>query len=307
VKDIIKNQDQARTVARTVQEHGDTTPEVDYTRLFRLDGRRAAVIGAGSGIGRESALGLAAHGAEVICVDRDIAAAEATAARGGNLTAYRLDILDSAAVDQAATDLGDLDVLVFTAATNVRKRLLDYSGAEFDRVVSLNLRASFDLVRAFGPGMAARGRGSIIGFSSIRAVAVEPGQGVYAATKAGLVQLLRTAAAELGLSGVRVNAIAPGIVDTPLTAQIHAVPEWAEAYAAKSALGRWSRPDELVGAVVYLASDASSFVTGSQLFVDGGWTAIDGRYTPPHMAPRLGLRGDDVSGSQHLVGAVPQA
>jgi NAD(P)-dependent dehydrogenase (short-subunit alcohol dehydrogenase family) len=277
VKDI--SQDQGHS--SPIRTDDDTTPQVDYTRLFRLDGRRAAVIGAGSGIGRESALGLAAHGAEVICVDRDLTAAEATASRGGNLTAYRLDILDSAAVDRAATDLGDLDVLVFTAATNVRKRLLDYTGAEFDRVVSLNLRASFDLVRAFGPGMAARGRGSIIGFSSIRAVAVEPGQGVYSATKAGLVQLLRTAAAELGPSGVRVNAIAPGIVDTPLTAQIQAVPEWAEAYAAKSALGRWSRPDELVGAVVYLASDASTFVTGSQLFVDGGWTAIDGRYTPP--------------------------
>lgn len=259
----------------------ETVQEVDYTMLFRLDGRRAVVIGAGSGIGRESALGLAAHGAEVICVDRDLAAAQATAARGRNLTAYGLDILDGAAIDQAVIDLGDLDVLVFTAATNVRKRLLDYSGVEFDRVVSLNLRASFDLVRAFGPGMVARGRGSIIGFSSIRAVAVEPGQGVYAATKAGLVQLLRTAAAELGPSGVRVNSIAPGIVDTPLTAQIQAIPEWAEAYASKSALGRWSRPDELVGAVVYLASDASSFVTGSQLFVDGGWTAIDGRYTPP--------------------------
>jgi NAD(P)-dependent dehydrogenase (short-subunit alcohol dehydrogenase family) len=264
-----------------VMDEHESTPEVDYSSLFRLDGRRAAVIGAGSGIGAQSALGLAAHGAEVICVDRDLAAAEATAARGDDLTAYRLDILDSAAIDKAASELGDLDVLVFTAATNVRKRLLDYSSADFDRVVSLNLRASFDLVRAFGPGMVARGRGSIIGFSSIRAVAVEPGQGVYAATKAGLVQLLRTAAAELGPSGVRVNAIAPGIVDTPLTSQIQAVPAWAEAYASKSALGRWSRPDELVGAVVYLASDASSFVTGSQLFVDGGWTAIDGRYTPP--------------------------
>lgn len=262
-------------------DHNATMPEVDYAKLFRLDGRRAAVIGAGSGIGRESALGLAAHGADVICVDRDLAAAQATAARGRNLTAYGLDILDGAALDKAVNDLGDLDVLVFTAATNVRKRLLDYSSVEFDRVVSLNLHASFDLLRAFGPGMVARGRGSIIGFSSIRAVAVEPGQGVYSATKAGLVQLLRTAAAELGPSGVRVNAIAPGIVDTPLTAQIQAVPEWAEAYASKSALGRWSRPDELVGAVVYLASDASTFVTGSQLFVDGGWTAIDGRYTPP--------------------------
>jgi NAD(P)-dependent dehydrogenase (short-subunit alcohol dehydrogenase family) len=258
--------------------HG--VPET-YADLFRLDGRRAVVVGAGSGIGRESALALAAHGAEVVCADRDLDAAEQTAGTGDSLSAYRLDVLDSEAVGRAAEELGAVDVLVFTAATNVRKRLLDYTGEEFDRVVSLNLRAAFDLVRSFGAGMAQRGRGSIIGFSSIRAVAVEPGQGVYAATKAGLVQLLRTAAAELGPSGVRLNAIAPGVVDTPLTAQIRAVPEWSQAYADKSALGRWSRADELVGAVVYLASDASSFVTGSQLFVDGGWTAIDGRFTPP--------------------------
>lgn len=256
------------------------SPVTAYADLFRLGGRRAVVVGAGSGIGRESAFALAAHGAEVVCADRDLDAAEETASHTETMSAYELDVLDSDAVLAAAHDTAP-DVLVFTAATNVRKRILDYSGDEFDRVVSLNLRASFDLVRAFGAGMAERGRGSIIGFSSIRAVAVEPGQGVYAATKAGLVQLLRTAAAELGPAGVRLNAIAPGIVDTPLTAQIRAVPEWSDAYAEKSALGRWSRPDELAGAVVYLASDASSFVTGSQLFVDGGWTAIDGRYTPP--------------------------
>ncbi len=266
-----------------------STPAVDYARLFRLDGRTALVVGAG-GIGREVALGLAAHGAEVVCADRDRAVAEATvqgaadagvAAGGAGLTAYELDVLDDAAVQRAADRFADVDVLVFTAAVNVRKKLLDYSPEEFDRVVDLNLRSSFSLVRAFGAAMAQRGHGSIIGFSSIRALAVEPGQGVYAATKAGLVQLLRTAAAELGPQGVRVNAVAPGVVATPLTEQIRAVPEWNRAYADKSALGRWARPDELVGAVVYLASDASSFVTGSQLMVDGGWTAIDGRYTPP--------------------------
>jgi NAD(P)-dependent dehydrogenase (short-subunit alcohol dehydrogenase family) len=254
----------------------------EYADLFRLDGKRAVVVGAGSGIGRESALALAAHGAEVICADRDLAAAEETANAGDQLSAVELDVLDTAAIQQTAADLGAVDVLVFTAATNVRKRLLDYSADEFDRVVALNLRASFDLVRAFGGPMAGAGRGSIVAFSSIRAVAVEPGQGVYAATKAGLVQLLRTAAAELGPSGVRLNAIAPGVVETPLTDQIRKDPAWSRAYAEKSALGRWAEPQELAGAVVYLASDASSFVTGSQLFVDGGWTAVDGRFVPPN-------------------------
>ena len=188
-------------------------------------GARAVVVGAGSGIGRESALALAAHGAEVVCADRDLAAAQGTAGPGSRphgIPARRPRPRCGRA--RRPRSSATVDVLVFTAATNVRKRVLDYSGEEFDRVVDLNLRASFDLVRAFGAGMAERGRGSIIGFSSIRAVTVEPGQGVYAATKAGLVQLLRTAAAELGPPGVRVNAVAPGVVETPLTAQIRAEP-----------------------------------------------------------------------------------
>lgn len=254
---------------------------MDYTRLFRLDDRTAVVLGAASGIGRQAALALAAHGAAVVCADRDLEGARATAAAAGQgATSYTLDVLDPDAVRRAGREL-EADVLVFTAATNVRKRLLDYSDEEFDRVVALNLRASFRLVQAFGGPMAERGRGSIVGFSSIRALTVEPGQGVYAATKAGLVQLLRTAAAELGPSGVRVNAVAPGVVETPLTAQIQADPDWHRAYAEKSALGRWAQPEEMAGAVVYLASDAASFVTGSLLLVDGGWTAIDGRYDPP--------------------------
>ena len=129
--------------------------------------------------------------------------------------------------------------------------------------------------------MAEQGRGSIILFSSIRAQVVEPGQGVYAATKAGTLQLVKALASELGPRGVRANAIAPGVVETPLTAPIKDNPEWYRAYAEKGALGRWATPSEMVGAAVFLASDAASYVTGTLLVVDGGWTAQDGRFTPP--------------------------
>ncbi|MGW7532630.1 SDR family NAD(P)-dependent oxidoreductase [Amycolatopsis sp. NPDC054798] len=250
---------------------------MNYAGLFRMDGRRAVVLGAGSGIGREAARALAAQGASVICADRDVAAARET----GVGEVYEIDLLAPGAIAAAATELGPLDAVVLTAATNVRKRLLDYTREEFDRVVELNLGVAFEVLRAFGAPMVEQGRGSIIGFSSIRGTTVEPGQGPYAATKGGLVQLFRTAAAEFGPSGVRVNAIAPGVVETPLTAQIKARPDWYDAYAQKGALGRWARADELAGAVVYLASDASTFVTGSVLAVDGGWTAVDGRFDPP--------------------------
>ena len=129
--------------------------------------------------------------------------------------------------------------------------------------------------------MAERGGGSIIAFASIRAVQVEPGQSVYSATKAGIVQLCRTLAAELGPRGVRVNAVAPGVVDTPLTRQIKSDEAWYRAYADRNALGRWAGPEEIAGPVAFLATDAARYITGSVLFVDGGWTAIDGRFTPP--------------------------
>ncbi|NSC24907.1 SDR family oxidoreductase [Streptomyces albus subsp. chlorinus] len=254
---------------------------MDYSRLFRLDGRRIAVVGGAGGIGREAARALAAHGAEVIVADRDEAgAAETVRLAGAGASPCALDVLDETALRRAAADWGPLDGLVATVGVNVRKRLADYTAEEFERVVALNLRAHFSLVRACAPGMAARGRGSVACLSSMRAFQVEPGQGVYAASKAGLIQLLRTAAAEWGPRGVRFNAVAPGVVRTPLTDQIAADPEWYDAYARASALQRWARADEIAGALVYLMSDASTFVTGSVLTVDGGWTAVDGRYDP---------------------------
>ncbi|MEU6003001.1 SDR family oxidoreductase [Streptomyces sp. NPDC047197] len=262
---------------------------MDYGNLFRLDGRRVAVVGGASGIGREAARALAAQGAHVIVADRDTEGAARTAALAvgegtgqgvGTAVPHPLDVLDADAVRAAVAAWEPLDGLVVTVGANVRKRIADYGLDEFDRVLALNLRSYLTLIQAVAPGMAERGRGSVVGFASMRAFQVEPGQGPYAASKAGLVQLLRTAAAEWGPQGVRFNAVAPGVVRTPLTDQIAADPAWFDAYAQASALKRWARADELAGAVAYLVSDASTFVTGTVLSVDGGWTAVDGRYDP---------------------------
>ncbi len=256
-----------------------------YKQLFNLEDKQALVIGAGSGIGEASALGLAAFGANVACADLNQESVEAVAAsitsQGGSAKAYSANLLEQASLNELVNSLPKLDILVCTPSINVRKPLLEYSEAEFDKVVSLNLKGSFFAMQAAGRRMAQQQSGSIILFSSIRSQVVEPGQGVYAATKAGTLQMVRALAAELGDKKVRVNAIAPGVVETPLTAQIKAQPEWYNAYAQKGALGRWAQPSEMVGAVIFLASQASSYVTGTLQLVDGGWTAVDGRFTPP--------------------------
>jgi NAD(P)-dependent dehydrogenase (short-subunit alcohol dehydrogenase family) len=253
--------------------------------LFRLDGRTAVVVGAGSGIGQAVAIGLATFGASVVCADARAEAAAATVdlatAAGGTATAATVDLLDRAGVEAFAAGMPAPHVLVTTPAVNVRKRILDYTDDELDRVVDLNLKGVFRLTRAFGRTMAAAGRGSMIGFASVRARTTEPGQGAYAATKAATVMLFQTLAAELGPHGVRANVIAPGVVATPLTTPITSDPDWNQAYADKSILRRWAEPSEMVGAALFLASDAASYVTGTTVFVDGGWTAADGRYDPP--------------------------
>ena len=258
--------------------------------LFRLDDKVVAVIGAGSGIGDAVAMGAASQGAaRVCCLDVNEGGArrvaDAIARAGGRSEAAALDIRDATAVDRTFDEIRDrhgaLDIVICTPAINVRKRILDYRPEDYDRVVDLNLKGSFNVLRSAGRIMTAARRGSIVLFSSIRSQSVEPGQSVYAATKAGIVQMARTAACEFGPYGVRVNAVGPGVIETSLTAPIKNNPEWFQAYAAKSVFNRWGRPDEMVGPTLFLASDAASYVTGTILFADGGWLAADGRFTPP--------------------------
>jgi NAD(P)-dependent dehydrogenase (short-subunit alcohol dehydrogenase family) len=255
--------------------------------LCDLTGKIAAVIGGASGIGEAIAIGAAAQGATAVILDTNAAAGAAVAAKISGAGSAALDIREAGAVtaafDAIVRDRGRLDIVICTPSINVRKPILQYTGEEFDRVVAVNLKGSFNVLQAAGRIMTAQRSGSIVIFSSIRAQVVEPGQSVYAMTKSGILQLVRAGATEFGPFGVRVNAIGPGIVETPLTKPIRDNAAWRDAYAAKSVLNRWARAEEMVGPALFLASDAASYVTGTILFADGGWTAADGRFTPPGM------------------------
>lgn len=262
---------------------------MDYQKLFDMSGKNAVVIGAASGIGQAGAYGLAGSGARVWCADLNEEGSKLSAdninKNGGQAHAARVDIADVNSVnqlfDQVIQEGGSLDAVVTTPAINVRKPLLELSDEEFFKVIKLNLGGTFCVLRAAGARMAQQGSGSIVAMSSIRAVTVEPGQGIYAATKSGILQMVRALAAELGPQGVRVNAIGPGVVETPLTQQIKNQPDWYDAYAQKNALGRWAQSSELAGPIAFLCSDAASYITGAILYVDAGWTAVDGRFSPP--------------------------
>lgn len=257
--------------------------------MFRLDGKTIAVIGAASGIGRAVAMGVAEQGGHVMCLDLNAEQAAATAAAitgaGRSADAGACDITSVTSVrDALANSLHrrtSLDGLVCTPAINVRKPILSYTAEEFERVVKVNLLGNFNVLQAAGQIMTAQKSGSIVLFSSIRSLVTEPGQSVYSMTKAGIVQLVRTAATEWGELGVRVNAVGPGVIETPLTAPIKAQPEWYQAYADKTPMKRWAKAEEMAGPTVFLLSDSASYVTGTILFADGGWLANDGRFTPP--------------------------
>ena len=259
--------------------------------IFDLHDKVTVVIGGASGIGEAVTIGAASHGARVVCLDINEQAAatvgKCASANGCSCECGVLDIRDATAVDKTLSAIhqkhGRLDVVVCTPSINVRKKILDYTGEEFDRVVALNMKGNFNVLQAAGRIMTAQRSGSIVLFSSIRSQVIEPGQAVYAATKAAIVQMTRTAAAEFGPYGVRVNAIGPGVIETPLTAPIKNNEAWFNAYAAKSVFNRWGRPEEMVGPTLFLASDAASYVTGTILYADGGWLAADGRFTPPGM------------------------
>ena len=245
---------------------------------FRLDGKRALVTGAGRGLGLAAAAALAEQGAHVVLAARSAAeldeAVEAIRHIGGAAEALVLDVSDKAAVDAAIAAAPVLDILVNNAGTNRPGPFADVSEADFDAIFGLNVRAAFFVAQAVTRRLLAEGRpGSIIHVSSQMGHVGAANRTVYCASKHALEGLAKAMAVELGSSGIRVNTVCPTFIETPLTEPFFADPGFRSSVLSKIKLGRLGRVEDVMGAIVFLASDASALVTGTALKVDGGWTA----------------------------------
>jgi NAD(P)-dependent dehydrogenase (short-subunit alcohol dehydrogenase family) len=249
---------------------------------FRLDGRRALVTGGARGIGYEIAMALAEVGADVALVSRSLEACQTAAGRiaeatGRRTAAFAADVTVGAEVERLVAavdaDFGPTDILVSNAGTNVRGPAEQLTEADWDLVIDTNLKGPFLCARAVGPGMVQRGWGRIINLGSIMGVVALAGRAPYASSKAGVINLTRVLALEWAGSGVTVNALCPGVFATEMNRQLMDDPVKYQEFVKRVPMGRWGELHELAGAALFLASDASTYVTGSALFVDGGWTA----------------------------------
>lgn len=248
---------------------------------MRFQDRAVLVTGGGSGIGQQVCQAAAREGARVAVGDLDLERAEATAAeirrQKGEAHAFQLDVTDPASaarfVEAAETTLGRLDVLVNSAGIREIVPVLDLSFEEWRRVIDVNLSGTFLTSQAFARRLVAQGRpGQIVNLASTLGLMAAPKRAAYTASKHGVVGLTRQMALELGEKNIRVNAVAPGVVRTPLTERYFQDPDYAQAIRDIHVLGRWAEPEEIARAILFLAAEENGFITGTILTVDGGWT-----------------------------------
>ncbi len=248
------------------------------TPSLRVEGLSALVTGAGRGIGLAAAHALAQAGATVSLVARSAAEIDAAAAeicaQGGQAKAHMLDVTDSGAVTAFVAQRGPFNILVNNAGTNRPSRITEMSDADFDAVMDLNVKATMFVTREVARGLIGAGKpGSIITISSQMGHVGGPKRALYCATKHAVEGMTKALAWELGPHGIRANTVCPTFIETAMTEKMFADAEFRQYVESRIALGRLGRLEDIMGAVVFLASGASAMVTGSALMVDGGWTA----------------------------------
>ena len=248
------------------------------TPSFRLDGRKALVTGAGRGIGMACAAALAEAGAHVVCAARSEAEitdlANMLNAHGWSAESLVMDVTDLASAEQLIAQSGPYDILVNNAGTNRPRPMLDIEPDDFDAVMDLNVRAAYFVARNVARGMVAAGKkGSLITISSQMGHVGGPNRSVYCASKHAIEGMTKALAIELGPQGIRANTIGPTFILTELTKPYFENPAFKDWVLSKIKLGRIGALEDLMGPVVFLASDASALITGTALLVDGGWTA----------------------------------
>lgn len=253
---------------------------MSYLQSYNLGGRLALVTGAGQGIGAECARALAEAGATVWCTDRDGERAAATAAAlvaaGFKANSATLDVTDTAGLAALAARLPPLDILVSNAGVVTNSPAEEMTDAEWDTVIAVNLTGVFKTCRAFGRRMLEAGRGSIVNIGSMSGDIVNTPQPQchYNASKAGVHHLTRSLAVEWARRGVRVNAVAPTYIATPLLDKLNEQPDLIDRWMDLTPMGRMGQPAEIAAVVLFLASDASSLMTGSIVTADAGYTSI---------------------------------
>lgn len=252
--------------------------------MFELTGKVALVTGARRGMGKSHALALAAQGAAVAVTDISLEECQQVAneiiAKGGKAAAFKLDVTNIGEIDSVFTEavnkFGRLDMLVNNAGIYQPKPFLEMSEADWERTISINLKGEFFCAQRAAKEMAKNGWGRIVNIASIASGGV--GVGIaggshYTASKGGIIGMTETLAIELAPLGINVNAIAPGAIDTPMMATSEMSKEEIDALLAGIPLKRVGKPEEVSAAVVFLSSDEASYVTGSTVYVDGGWMA----------------------------------
>ena len=249
--------------------------------IFNLSDKVALVTGAASGLGQMISCGLAEFGANIIAADINITGVEETAKKiksmGGEVIPARVDVADWGDVTHMVTlalkHFGKIDISFNIPGINIRKPILDLSPEEFDKVININLRGTFLCAKAVGEVLVKQRKGKMVNMASILGAVGQAKQSGYASSKGGVISLTRVLALEWAPYNVQVNAIAPAYFKTSLTTWVSKEPEFYEWTLQQNPQGRFAEPWEIVGPSVFLASEASSFVTGTVLFVDGGWTA----------------------------------